>query len=231
MLYTQIPKNAFETIQLNAGILLTAFNPATGEYDEDTIIGATSGGNEFTSSPSYTDFGEDIDNCPKNMMELKKLDSYDVQMTGSFVTVDATLGKMLVGAADIDAQDDTHIIPRKDLKISDFHDLWWVGDYSDVNNGDNAGFIAIHMMNVLNAGGFSLKTTDKQKGTFDFTFVAHVSMAAQNVVPFEIYIRKGEAAETPSIYLNKHLIDLVSGDTELLVATVVPADATITWSS
>ena len=101
------------------------------------------------------------------------------------------------GAADIDANDATHVIPRRDVLKTDFKDLWFVGDYSDVNNGDNAGFIAIHMMNTLSTGGFQLQSTDKAKGNFAYEFTAHFSMDAQDVVPYEIYIVKG-AEPTPT---------------------------------
>lgn len=193
MKYTQIPENTFEEIQLNAGILTDTFDPETGEVGD--LYGATTGGNSFTATPSYSDYGEDIDNCPKNTMELMKTDDVEVQLTGTFVTVSAESAKMMIASADVDPDDPTHIIPRKDVKLTDFKDLWFVGDYSSVNDGANAGFIAIHMMNVLNTGGFSIKTTDKAKGNFAFTFKGHYSVKEQDKVPYEIYVRKGESGK------------------------------------
>lgn len=195
MKYTQIPVDTFERIQLNAGILVDDFTPATGVVGN--LIGATTGGINFTATNEYTDYGEDIDNCPKNMLELKKLDSIDAKMTGTFVTITADAAKSLVGAADVDADDTTHIIPRRDVKTSDFKDLWFVGDYSDVNTGDNAGFIAIHLMNTLSTGGFQIQTSDKGKGNFAFEFTAHFSMAAQDTVPYEVYVVQGSDEPTP----------------------------------
>lgn len=189
MKYTKIPTDTFNNIQLNAGILVDSFVPGTGEIGN--ILGASSGGINFSSTPEFTDFGEDIDNCPKNTKELKKLNDRTVAMTGSFATVTAALGKKLVGAADIDQSDASHIIPRKDLVGDDFTDLWWVGDYSSVNNGNNAGFCAIHMMNALSTGGFQIQTTDKEKGKFQFEFTAHASIESQDTVPFEIFIKQG----------------------------------------
>ena len=75
MKFTKIPSDAFQKLQINAGILTTDFTPATGTIGEAGQIGATTGGVNFTATPAYSDFGEDIDNCPKNMKELKKLDS------------------------------------------------------------------------------------------------------------------------------------------------------------
>lgn len=229
MKFTKIPTTTFQNIQLNAGILVDAFTPSTGAVGN--LLGATTGGVNFTDSVDYKDFGEDIDNCPKNMMELKKLDKHEVKMAGTFVTVSAAIAKMLAGAADVDAQDDTHIIPRNDLLTTDFKTIWWIGDYSDVNTGDHAGFIAIKLLNSLNTGGFQIQSTDKDKGKFAFEFMGHYSMAAQDTVPYEIYVKQGSGTATPSIYLNKHLTTIAAEASETLIATTVPAGATVTWSS
>lgn len=187
--FTKIPETAFQEIQLNAGVLLKTFEPTSAAVETANIVGATSGGVNFTAVPTFMDFGEDIDNCPKNMKELKQLDTWEVKMSGTFVTVDADLTKMLVGVADVA---DTKITPRNDLKTEDFTDLWWVGDYSDKNGETNGGFCAIHMMNTLSTGGFAIQTGDKAKGQFAFEFTAHYAMEAQDTVPFEIYVKAGK---------------------------------------
>lgn len=196
MKYTQIPVDTFSQIQLNAGILCKSFVPTSGTVSN--ILGATTGGVQFQDNVTYNDFGEDIDNCPKNTKELKKLDSHEVTMSGTFVTVTADMAKMLAGAADKDGTDSTKIIPRNDIEQTDFEDIWWVGDYSDTNTGSNAGFIAIHLLNSLNTGGFQIQSTDKGKGQFAFTFMGHYSMSEQDKVPYELYVKGGTASsETP----------------------------------
>lgn len=229
MKYTQIPSTAFQNIQLNAGILVDGFTPATGVIGN--LLGATSGGVNFTDSVEYKDFGEDIDNCPKNMLELKKLDKHEVKMSGTFVTINATTAKLLAGSADVDDLDATHIIPRNDILASDFKDIWWIGDYSDVNTGDNAGFVAIHMRNALNTGGFQIQSTDKDKGKFAFEFTGHYSMAAQDTVPYEIYIQAGNYTPEPLVLLNKHLVTVAKDATTTLIAETVPAGETVTFTS
>ena len=112
-------------------------------------------------------------------------------MSGTFVTVDASTAKKLSGAADLSG---TKITPRDTLTSADFEDIWWIGDYSDVNTGTNAGYIAIHMMNALNTGGFQISSTDKGKGQFAFTFTGHYSIDAQDTVPYELYIKAGTAS-------------------------------------
>ena len=127
------------------------------------------------------------------MKELKRLESWEVKMAGTFVNASTAIAKSLCGAADIDTTDATKITPRNDIKDADFDDIWLVGDYSDKNGDKNGGFIAIHLMNALSTGGFQLKTSDKAKGQFAFEYTAHYSMSAQDTVPFEIYIKAGTA--------------------------------------
>ena len=80
------------------------------------------------------------------------------------------------------------------LKAEDFKDIWWIGDYSDENSGDSAGFIAIKIMNALSTGGFKVKSDDKAKGNFDFEYTGHYSIENIETVPYEVYIKTGEAA-------------------------------------
>ena len=191
MKYTRIPVNTFQNLQLNAGYFAKDFDPSTGTVEEDDILGATSGGANITITPSYTDLGEDIDNCPKNTKELKQLDSWEIKGSGTLVTMNPEIARMFVGAADIDESDATKITPRTTLSQSDFADLWLIGDYSDKNGAQNGGFIAIHLINALSTGGFQIQTTDKAKGQFAFEFTAHQSISTPDVAPVEIYVKAG----------------------------------------
>lgn len=195
MKFTRIPEAAFKKLQLNAGILLSDFTPGTGTVEETDILGATSGGTNFVAEPTYSDFGEDIDNCPVNVKELKQLDSWKVTMSGTFITVDASLAKTLVGAADVDGSDATKIVPRNDVLTTDFADIWWVGDYSDKNGDTNGGYVAIHMLNGLSTGGFQLQSGNREKGQFEFEFTGHYSIESQDTVPFEVYVKAGTDEE------------------------------------
>ena len=191
MRFTKIPTDTFEKLQLNAGMLLTSFDPSSPTIADSAILGATTGGLTFTAAATYRDNGDDIDNCPKNMLELKVLESWEVTLSGTLLTVDTASAKKLMAAADIGSTDTTKVTPRNDLKTTDFGDLWLVGDYSDVNDNTNGGFFAIHILNALSTGGFQLRTQDKEKGQLAFVFTGHYSMAAQDTVPFEVYIQAG----------------------------------------
>lgn len=193
MKFTQIPQDTFKNLQLNAGVLLSSFEPSAGTLAASAIMGATTGGINFTATPTFSDWGEDIDNCPKNMKELKKLESWEVKMSGTFASVTKALAKTLVGAAD--SPDASKVVPRNDLAQADFADLWWVGDYSEVNEDGSsdgkAGFLAVHLINSLSTGGFQIQSSDKAKGQFAFEFTGHYSMSEQDKVPFEVYVQAG----------------------------------------
>lgn len=191
MKFTKIPESAFKEIVLNAGVLLESFEPSTATVDNKSIIGATTGGLNFSAVPSFNDFGEDIDNCPKNMKELKKLATWDVKLSGTFVTVSKKSAKSQLAAADIGTSDTTKITPRNDILDTDFKDIWLAADYSDKNGESNGGYIAIHMLNGLSTGGFQIQTGDKSKGNFSFEYTGHYSMSAQDTPPFEMYIKSG----------------------------------------
>lgn len=189
--FTLIPENAFQTMQMGAGVLVRDFKPDNATISAADIIGATTGGFKFSAVPSFTDMGEDVDNCPKNMAELKRLDGWEIRMTGNFVSADINAVAGLMAAADVSG---TTVTPRQNLTADDFEDLWWVGDYSDANTGTNAGYIAVHMKRVLNVGGFQIQTSDRGKGQFAFDYLAHYSISEQDVVPVEVYVKAGTAA-------------------------------------
>ena len=222
--FTRIPENAFKNLQLNAGILLANFDPDTGEADEKDLLGATSGGTSFAATPTYSDFAEDVDNAPTGMLEFMHLDTWEVTMSGTFITVDAASAQRLIGAADIDPRNPHRVIPRSDLKASDFKDLWWVGDYSDKNGNTNGGYAAIHMYNALSTGGFQIQSGNRAKGQFAFEFRGHYTNTNQSQVPFEFYAVEGmeepsAVAEVPGqteTYLGKQISSLVSEDTSIL---------------
>lgn len=191
MAYTKMGENAFKHLVLNAGVLASAFNPATGELKEADLLGVTTGGVTFNTNPTYEDFAADIDQAPDNMKEYKRKTGEDPTLSGTFAEITADLAKMLTAAGDTSGTGVVKITPRSDLTAADFTDVWWIGDYSDINTGANAGFLAIHLINALNTTGFQINATKNAKGQFAFEWHAHYSIAAQDTVPYEIYIKEG----------------------------------------
>lgn len=179
-MFTVIPQDAFDGLQVDAGVLLKTFTPATpaAPADED-IICATTGGINVVCEPTYSDFGEDVDNVPNNMKEFKHLDGWNCSISTTSLGTTPELIKMALGAADINGT--TKIVPRRDLEQTDFSDIWWVGDRAD------GGMVAVRLINALSTGGFSLQTTKNGKGQISITLTGHVSINAQSVVPMEFY--------------------------------------------
>jgi hypothetical protein len=184
MKFTQVAADAFQKLQLNAGVLTTEFDPTSPTLDKSKIFGATSGGVAFATNPEYVDFGEDIDNVPPNTKQLKRLQSVAPTMSGTLKTADTAVAKALMAAADISGN---KITPRRDLEQTDFSTIWWVGDRAD------GGMVAVKLMNALSTGGFSLQTSKNGKGQISIEITGHVSIDAQSVVPMEFY-----SADPPS---------------------------------
>ena len=223
MKFTKIPQSTFEELQINAGILLKDFDVETGTFADSDIITATTGGITVAVTPTYEDLGADIDNCPKNTMELKrKTDADEVKMTTTALCATEDILLLGLGAADKDANTGA-IKPRRDLKTSDFKTLWWVGDRSD------GGFVACKISNSLSTDGFSIKTTDKGKGQIALGITGHVSINAQDVIPAEFYLGEGED-DTLSITLDRSRATIEAGKTLSLTATAT-SGATVTFAS
>lgn len=184
-LYAKVADDAFDTLQLDAGVLLSSFDPAdpyTAPTSE-TIIATTSGGINPTCTPTYSDFGEDVDNVPNNMMEFKHLDGWECAMAFTSIKFNAANTAWALGASEttVAASGYTKIVPRRDVKLTDFKDLWWVGDKA------NGGAFAVRLINALSTGGLNIQSTKNGKGTNSMTITGHVSIHDQNTMPMEFY--------------------------------------------
>ena len=210
MSYKKIKPNTFNELTMNVFMLVSTFNPATFDFNTgiagSTILASTTGGVTFTDTPTYTDLGDDIDNCPKNTMELKRKDDGEVKLSGNLVTVNPQLVKMLVGAATIESNDIERqkITPTSDIGTSDFTgELWGITDYGD------DGIMAIKMKRVLNTSGFSVATTDKNKAQFAFEFTCHKTIENEKDPAYEVYILN---KLNPSVHFTIDNITVAAGD-------------------
>jgi len=226
--YTVIPTSAFDDLQMDAGVLLKNFDidaavsGGDGFLDED-IICATTGGVNPTCKPTYSDFAEDVDNAPKNVMEFKHLDEWEVALATTGLGTSPELIQLALGAADI--VNGNKIVPRMSVKAADFKDIWWVGDKA------NGGFVAIQIKNALSTDGFSIQTTKNGKGQLALNIGGHVSLANQREVPMVIYSIDADAPIVPDLTLNKANVTIAVDGTDTLRATTIPAGQTVTWSS
>lgn len=227
--FTVIPQDTFEALQLDAGVILNTFDPSNPVAPADSaIVCATTGGINVTCTPTFSDLGEDVDNCPVNMKELKHLDSWECGISFTSLGTSAESIRLALGAADLEGATyeltadsavnssktyytrtgttgnytytkvtspttsglssyyemtsaGSTIKPRRDLKQSDFGDLWWVGDRAD------GGLVAAHLLNALSTSGLSLQTTKSGKGQVSVELTGHVSIDDQDTMPMEFY--------------------------------------------
>lgn len=183
--YTKIPADTFDQIQMDAGVLLSTFNPNDPEVTDAAIIAVTTGGINATCVPTYSDMGEDVDNCPNNTKELKHLDGWECAMSFTALNFNVDKFKMWLGAADKTAKTTNtaaKVTPRNSLAQTDFSDsIWWVGDKT------NGGAIAIELKNALSTGGINMQTTKNGKGQLSVELTGHYSITNMDVVPMQFY--------------------------------------------
>lgn len=220
--FTVIPQNTFDSLQLDAGVLLKRFNPQNPVPPADAdIICATTGGINPSCVPTFSDLGEDVDNVPANMKELKHLDSWDCKISTTSLGTSPELIKLALGCADIDAVK-SEIKPRADLAQSDFSDLWWVGDKAD------GGLVAVQLKNALSTGGFSLQTTKNGKGQVALEITGHPSIQNQKTVPMVFYSMSGD---TESYNVTQNLIHVTSDFAGNAVVANQPLEVELTAES
>ena len=213
--YSKAPSDTFLKVQMGAGMFVSTFDPSTGTAGDPLF--ATDGGAKFDAKPNFIDLADGIDNINPNTKELKEIDSWDVTISGTGKTVDVAAVRRNLGAADIDSQDNTKIVPRNYLKDSDFIDFWWIGPVGRKSNGASTDYIAIHLMNALSTDGFSMQTKNADKGSFPFSYMAHYSIYSPDVVPFEVYVKNTPNPTLTSLTVTS-IAGTESGDSKITVS-------------
>lgn len=180
----KVSKDAFKKMAKDAGILVTAFNPAApAEVSDEDIICTTSGGYNITSTPTYTDLFEDVDNAPNNTKEGLVLEGWEHKISFETVNLNEKSIKLALGAVDVVGN---KITPADELKDAHFSELWWL-----VNTMDG-GIAAVHISNALSTGGLSIQSGKNSKATNSLEITAYTSIASGASAPMEYYIIDGE---------------------------------------
>lgn len=222
MNFKQIPQSTFDDLILDAGMLLTDFDPTDpSEPADEDIITATTGGINIVCTPTFSDLGEDVDNVPLNMKELKHLDSWECSMSTTALGTSAANIKLALGCADVSGDNGYNVVPRASLKQADFSSIWWVGPKAA------GGWVAVKLFNALSTDGLSIQTTKNGKATSALTLTGHVSITDQDVVPMEFWSADVEG----TISLNKTKATIAESGTLSLSANTTPANAVVTWTS
>lgn len=170
------------SIQLDAGMVLLKFTPdePTEPADED-ILCATTGGVNTSCVPAFSDFGEDVDNCPMNLSEFKNLDGWECKMSFTALDISEEMLKIALGASSTSGN---KTVLKSKVDRADFKNIWWAGTRVD------GKFFAICLKNALSTGGFTLQTTKNGKGQVSVELTGHVSIDTQTEMPMEFYIEQ-----------------------------------------
>ena len=178
--FNKVTAESLDCVQINAGMILKSFNPSNPTAPTSAnIVCATTGGITATCTPTFEDFGSDIDNCPNDTKEMKRITGYTC--TFAFTALDMTTEtiKLALGAASVISGE---IQPRKQVNNVDFSDIWFVSERIDDK------VIAICLKNALSTGGFSYKTQKDGKGNLSITMTGHISITDPDEVPMLFYI-------------------------------------------
>lgn len=181
MKFVQIPEDTFKDLQLEAGVILKSFDPSSPTIANENIVCATTGGINVTAVPSITDLGEDIDNCPNNMIELAHVDSWECTMGFTSLSINEAMIKLALLDVDKDTSSGM-MTPKSNVTMKDGGSIWWVGDLAD------GRFVAVELKHVANTAGLSLQTTKKGKGQMSYTLTGHYSLEAQDETPIGFYL-------------------------------------------
>ena len=229
MRFYKIPKSTFEGLITEAGLLLSNFDIDAAAADSEDpgftdadIICPTTGGVNVSMVPTYSDMGEDVDNCPLNMAELKHLDSWEAKISTTALSFKRSDIKDALGAADL-GNDDMSVIPRMQVKMSDFHTVWWVSDKA------NGGFVAAKLTNGLSTAGLSLQTGKNTKGQNTLEYTGHVSINDQNTAPLTFY--SVNPAEVVEYNVTQTLTHVTSSNTDTTVESGDTFETTLTADS
>ena len=182
---TGLTSRTIESLQLNAGVLLTAYTKGEDIAEED-ILGATRGGGSFTAVPTMHQAA--VDGAPTYVVGLERCDDWVVTLNATMVELnDEAITRALgVGVTKTGTTDKVFTV-KNTVNTTDFKDLYWVGDLS---NGQN---VVIKIKNALNTGGLNLTFSDRGEGTYALALIGHYTVSDLENAPFDITI-EGEAA-------------------------------------
>lgn len=182
-LTTPLRKEAFDNLQLNAGIFLVDFDHsaiadaaalktaiAAAVQEGSKLLGVTRGGGSFTVTREART--PEVDGMRYPFKGSDFVDSADAYLSGTMLEVYPDNFKRLLGSGDVDTSGEKTTVTMRtaiDPETDYLDKLCWVGDIS------NGGLILIELDNAFNTSDFSLTFTDKGEGTMTFEFHARQS--------------------------------------------------------
>lgn len=206
--YYIVPEDAFDEMQLEAGVLLTEFDweHPYAEPASANILAVTSGGLNCKCEPQYVDLAEDVDNVPNNTKEFLRVTGYNCTMGFDSLRFNPDNTAWAIGGATkYTANADlptgapsgtTKIVPRVNLDTTDgtgdFKDIYAVYPLAD------GGIYVVRMKNAISTGGLSIQSTKDGKGKASVELTGYISVKNVKEVPMEYYVIPPQATSTTS---------------------------------
>lgn len=194
-LTSPIRTEAFQNLQLNAGIFLADFDHSTitdatalktaiasAVTAGTKILGVTRGGGSFTVNKEVRT--PDVDGTRYAFKGQDFIDSVDAYLAGTLLEVNPTNFKRLLSTGEVatSGKKTTVTMHTAVNTETDYIDsLCWVGDIAD------GTLVLIELDNAFNTSDFSLTFTDKGEGTMPFEFHARqAEVTDYDEAPFRV---------------------------------------------
>ena len=178
MTYSKITQLQFNEMQFGAGVWVRDFDITAPAIQDTDIICATTGGIGLSVQPSIVDLGDSVYMMPKETAEMLIVTGWTVDAEFTALGFGSDVISFVLGAADTADS----ITPRNELKSTDFHSLWWIGDRVD------GGLVAVRLLNALSDEGIEIQTERQRAGQITVHLTAHASLEDdKDAVPVEIY--------------------------------------------
>lgn len=201
-LTSPIRSDAFNNLQLNAGVFLVNYDYssitdstalktaiATAISTPANILGVTRGGGSFTVTRETRT--PEVDGMRYPFKGADFVDSVDAYLSGTLLEVVPNNFKLLLGTGDVATSGKkTTITMHTAVQSTDYiSHLCWVGDLAD------GRAVLIELDNAFNTADFSLTFTDKGEGTMTFEFHARqASVGDYDNAPFRVVFFDNPAA-------------------------------------
>lgn len=193
-LTSPIRADAFNNLQLNAGIFLVNYDYsniadaaalktaiATAIATPANILGVTRGGGSFTVTRETRT--PEVDGMRYPFKGADFVDSVDAYLSGTLLEVNADNFKRLLGTGDVASSGKkTTVTMHTAIADGDYiNKLCWVGDIAD------GRAVLIELDNAINTSDFNLTFTDKGEGTMTFEFHARqANVSDYDNAPFRV---------------------------------------------
>ncbi|WP_200415939.1 hypothetical protein [Virgibacillus salexigens] len=182
-----------ERMILDAGAIYKnlTYDDTVGEFTGQ-LLGATSGGNEFTVEIEQRE--PEIDGVKTRVRGLKFVNSHLANLVVNLKEMTAENIRLAIGPADLDTSDTNFdiVTGRDTIKDSDYLDnISYVGRLSGSNKP-----VVIMLENALSAEGFTMTSEDDNEAVIPITFHAHANAEdiTSGVNAYKIYYPKEPVA-------------------------------------